>query len=392
MILRRSPAVLLLATALPAHAQTAPRQCPAGACKGELVYVGSMGVDPGQGVTAARLDPKTGQLAAIGLALEAKRASWLVAHPTKPLLYSVTMAPPREGVATGGVLALRADTKTGRLTEIGRAGSGGGDPTHMTLDLGSGSLLVANYSTGQLAALPVGTDALPGDPTSVAQDVGTGPSPRQKGPHAHGVVLSPDRKFALVADLGADRVFVYRYGAAAHRLDPIPASVAELPPGTGPRHLAFHPDGKFLFLVSELVAGIRCYRWDAATGKLALVQTIATTADPAMADKNKGAEILVSRDGRFVYVSNRGEDTIVAYAIDTRSGKLTEVQRVASGGAIPWSMALDRSGRWMLVANQGSNSVNLFRRDVATGKLSATREALTVPKPVTIAWLSGATH
>jgi 6-phosphogluconolactonase len=386
-ILHQAAAVATLAL-LPASsvaAKAKPQVCPMATCAGQLVYIGTQSDAPGQGVFAARLDPKTGKLTPLGLALEAQRPTWLASHPTQPVLYAVSEVG-NDGKSHGRVSTLRADPRTGMLSVIGTVDSGGGGPTHLSLDLPSNTLLVANYGTGQVAALPVLADATLGSPASVQADQGSGPSPRQKSAHAHGVTLDPSRRFALVTDLGADRIFIYRYDRKAHRLG---ASTAEaLPPGAGPRHLAFHPRGRLLFVLSELRPELRSYRWDARRGRLALVQTISVSADPAKAGVARGAEVAVSRDGRFVYASVRGEDVLVVYAVNARTGGLTEVQRVAANGLSPWSFGIDLGGRWMLVTNQGSNTVVVFARDPATGRLSPTQESLSVNKPVSVAYLA----
>jgi 6-phosphogluconolactonase len=352
-----------------------------------LVYVGTQGAEPGQGIVAARLDPRTGRLSSLGLAAELQRPTWIAAHPALPVLYAVSEVG-NDGKSQGGVHTLRADRATGRLTLVGTVPSGGGGPTHLALDMALKALMVANYGTGQVAALPVLADARLGPPASVQADQGSGPNPRQKGPHAHGVVLDPSRRFALVADLGADRLFVYPYDRASHRLSPAEAPPGTLPPGTGPRHLAFHPNGRLVFLISELIPEVRAYRWDARHGCLNLVQTLSLVGDPAKAGVARGAELAVSRDGRFVYTSVRGEDVLVVHAVEPRTGRLTEIQRLPAGGQAPWSFAIDPSGHWLLVANQASNTVMVFARDPDSGRLSPTSESIAVTKPTSIAYLA----
>ena len=377
-------ATLALLPISPVAAKAKVKACPVATCSGQLVYIGTQSNEPGQGIFAARLDSNTGKLTPLGLAMEAQRPTWLTPHPALPVLYAVSEVG-NDGKSHGSVSTLRADPLTGLLSLIGTVDSGGGGPTHLSLDLSSKTLLVANYGAGQVAALPVLANGALGPPASVQTDQGSGPSPRQKTAHAHGVTLDPSRRFALVADLGADRIFIYPYDRKARRLSPSASPAEALPPGTGPRHLTFHPRGRFLFVLSELIPELRSYRWDARHGRLTLVQTVSTSADPA---KARGAEVAVSRDGRFVYVSVRGEDALVVYAANPNTGGLAEIQRVAANGLSPWSFSIDPSGRWMLVANQGSNTVVVFARDPATGRLSLTRESLSVNKPVSVAYLA----
>jgi 6-phosphogluconolactonase len=334
-----------------------------------LVYVGTQGAEPGQGIFAARLDSRTGRLSPLGLAVERQRPTWLTAHPALPVLYAVSEVG-NDGRSQGSVHTLRADPATGRLTLTGTTSSAGGGPTHLALDTASKTLLVANYGTGQVAALPVLADATLGPAASVQNDQGSGPNPRQKGPHAHGVVLDPSGRFVLVADLGADRVFIYRYDRASRRLSPAATPFETLPPGTGPRRLAFHPSGRLVFLVSELVPELRAYRWDARHGRLALVQILSLVGDPAKAALAKGA------------------DTLVVHAVARRTERLTQIQRLPAGGQTPWSFAIDPSGRWMLVANQGAGTVVVFARDPASGGLTPTAESMAVAKPTSIAYLA----
>jgi len=383
---RQGPSRRALIGAAAASLLTAPPALAAPPAE-TLVYVGTQGTEPGQGVFAARLDARTGRLTPLGLAVELQRPTWLAAHPALPVLYAVSEVG-NDGKSQGSVHTLRADPATGRLTPTDSAPSGGGGPTHLALDTASKTMLVANYGTGQVAALPVLADATLGPPASVQANQGSGPNPRQKGPHAHGAVLDPSRRFVLVADLGADRVFVYRYDRAGHQLSPAPTPFEALPPGTGPRHLAFHPNGRLAFLISELVPELRAYRWDARHGRLSLVQTLSLVGDPTKASVAKGAELAVSRDGRFVYTSVRGEDVLVVHAVEPRTGRLTEIQRLPAGGQAPWSFAIDPSGRWMLVANQGSGAVVVFARDPVSGRLSATSESMAVTKPTSIAYLA----
>jgi 6-phosphogluconolactonase len=356
-----------------AHAATAKSE--------RLVYFGSQATGAGQGVFAARLDVATGKLTPVGVAAELTRPTWIVTHPSRPALYAVSETG-NDGKTQGKVHALKADPKTGLLSLTSTVDSGGGGPTHMALD--ANGLLVAHYGTGHVAALPVRADDGIESPASVQLDQGSGPSPRQKGPHAHGVTLDPSGRFVLAADLGADRVFVYPYERRTRQLGPAAETSVSVPPGTGPRHMVFHPNGRLVFLISELIPQVRVYRWDAGHGRLDLAHTVRAAGDPPAS----GAEIAISRDGRFVYASIRGEHVIVVYAVDPGVASLSEIQRIASGGQTPWSFGLDPSGRWLLAANQGSSTVTVLARDPSTGRLTATDQAISVFKPTSVAFLA----
>ncbi len=335
------------------------------------LYVGSRAADQ-QGIQAAKLDSETGRLTGLGFAAPMSRPLWLEKGSVPKILYSVN--------DDGSVVTLTQEGN-GHLREIGRVSSGGGGPTHLSLDPASFTLFAANYGTGQVAALPVKSDGTLAAPVSVQTDQGSGPTQRQKGPHAHEAVLDPSRHFLLVPDLGADKIFIYRFEAATRQLQA--AGSEPLPPGSGPRHMVFHPNGKWAFLITELSAEVKAYRWDAKRGELTLIETKSTLASDFQGKKS-GAEIALSPDGRFLYLSNRGEDTIVAFSIDAKSGALSELQRIASQGRDPWAFGFARGGRWMLVANEASGDVSVLERDGKSGKLRPTGEKLTILNPISL--------
>ncbi|NML08264.1 lactonase family protein [Sphingomonas sp. G-3-2-10] len=354
-------------------------------CGDQLVYIGTQASDPGQGIFAARLDSRTGKLTPIGMVAEIRRPTWLVARTDKPILYAVSEVGNDSG-SGGEVLTLIADRKTGQLRIAGRIGSGGANPTHLALDPNSRTVAAAHYASGHVAALPILADETLGVPATQKNE-GSGPHRRQQSPHAHGVAFDPGHRFLLAADLGADKLFVYRYDAAKRALTPADPVSVGVTPGTGPRHLAFHPGGKLLFLITEIVPEIRTYRWDARAGRLTLAQSLVIPFDEATRAITNGAELLPSEDGKFLYASLRGEDLIIAYAVDRNSGKLTELQRIPAGGQKPWSFAIAPNGRWLIVANQASNVVTVLARDPRTGKLTATGNSIDVPKPVNVTFL-----
>jgi 6-phosphogluconolactonase len=365
---RRFAGAALLTVALPAAARPAKRRA--------RVYIGT----PGKAIVSARFDARTGALSALDTVAQVDRPTWVLAHPGRPLLYAVSETG-NNGVAQGKVFGFAIDP-AGALRPLASPDSGGGGPTHLALDPVSNTLFAAHYGTGHIAALPTNAAGAPGPVASVQQDIGSGPSPRQKGPHAHGSALDPSGRVLAVADLGADRVFLYRFDRKTRALAPNPATL-EVPAGRGPRHLAFDPQGKFLFLITELVPELRVYRWDAAAGTGALVQTLSTLAAPL--EKASGAELRVSDDGRFVYVSNRVEDRIAGYAIDRATGKLREATRVKTDKT-PWSFSIAPDGRWLLAANQGAGTVTVHKRDPKTGVIAPASQSLAVEKPTSIAF------
>jgi 6-phosphogluconolactonase len=358
----------------------------------EYVYVGASapggpalaGTAPEQlGIYVLTLDPKTGQLSTPALSLQLQRATAFAIHPTLPILYSVANGSGPQ--SNSELYSLRSDPATGQLIVINHVDSGGHDATALALDAASQTLFAAHYGSGTLSAVSVNANGTLGAVTSSQTDMGSGPSPRQKSAHAHDVVLAPGGKYALVTDLGADRIFVYPFDASSRTL--APGESTSVPAGAGPRHLVFSRDGRFVLVNTELTAELRSYHWDPKAGRLSAVQDI--PAYPAGKNGEKStSELALSKDGRFAYLALRGDqDSLIVYALNTRKGTLREIQRVSSGGKVPWSFGIDRTGRWLLVTNEGSNSVVEMKIDRTTGKLSTTAQSVTIPGPAVVAFL-----
>ncbi|MFG2427449.1 lactonase family protein [Streptomyces sp. NPDC048590] len=340
----------------------------------DLLYVGTWGENQ---LHAVRFDPADGSMTSLGAVVEVS-SNWVVAHPSRPLLHVA-------GAEPGGfVRTFRVDDRSGALIKTGEIeteavdGASGG-LSYIGLDTSRGVLLVADFATGSAAAVTVRPDGSLGAVTSSIQDTGSGPNPRQAGPHVHHVVLDPSGRFGLVADFGADRVFVRDYDRKTRRLS---AGASErsyaTEPGSGPRRLAFHPNGWTVYLLNELTADIETLRWDARTGELTARQRMTTNA-PGHTGTTSAAELALSGDGRHVYVSNRGDNTLVVFSVDPRTGLLSEAQRLSCGGTTPWSLSLHPGGRWLFVANKASGTVNLFRVDQRSGLLTDTGISVPVP-------------
>jgi len=352
---------------------------------GTIAYIGTHGGNgPGEGIFSVRLDPKTGRLSDLKLAARIERPTWLMLDPKRPVLYAVSETG-NDGKAQGGVYSFAVDGKTATLKQINRVASGGGGATHLTYDPRLDTVFVGNFGGGQVGAFPVKPNGALSPLSSMQTDYGHGPHPRQTMPHAHGVTVDPSGKFVLSADMGADRVFVYRFDAVTKTLSPAKKPFEQMPAGSGPRHLVFSPDGRFAFLDTELSAQIVSFRWDAQAGRLTQIQS-QPIDKPAFKGEKSAAEVAVSHDGRFVYVSNRGENSLQVYAVDQKSGRLALLQDIPGGGAIPWSFGIDPSGHWMIVANEPTSSIAVFRIDPITGKLSPTGLTQSVFKPVAIAF------
>ena len=350
---------------------------------GDLIYFGTRA----NVIHAARFDPLTGRLSPLGQVAALEGPTWLIPDPKARVIYAVNEIG-NDGKAEGGVTSLAYDPQTAKLTVLNRVGAVGGGATHLTIDAPSRTLFVSNFGTGHVAAIPFGVDGHLAPATSSFQEVGSGPNPRQVSAHAHGTALDPSGRYLLSADVGADRIFVYRFDRAGRRLVHDPAADLATPPGTGPRHLVFSPNGRFVYAVSELSVETLAYRWDARRGRLEPLQTLAGKS-PGAPPTSQGGEIAISRDGRFLYATVRGEDVLVVYAVDSASGRLTEVQRIPAGAKVPWYIAFDPSQRWLLMAGNPSTTVRVFKRDAKTGMLSATENSLEVPQPTTVTFVPG---
>ena len=375
---RRLAAMLLSAAAITAPVGAKPQPQ-------ETVFFGTHGSGPSQGIFSAHLDPATGALTSLGLAAEIERPTWQVASQTQPILYSVSETG-NDGKSEATVSAFSIDIASGKLTLLNKVASGGGGATHLSLDPRSHTLFVANYGTGTVSALPISADGALGSVVSKQQQAGSGPNKRQKSAHAHSVAIDPSGHYLLSADLGADKVFVYRFDPTTRQLTPAVTPFVIAQPGSGPRHIAFAPNGRFVYIDSELSGEVTAYRWDQTIGALSAIQTLSAFT-PDYTGEKSAAEISVSRDARFLYLSTRNSDQLITYAIDAATGRLSEIQRLPAGGKTPWSFSLSPDGRWLLVANEASNLITEFKVDRRSGKLAATGRTLDVATPVSVTFV-----
>ena len=370
------PVLLAALAAVAASAVAAPAAKPGP----PTVYVGTYTDGTSRGIYRLTFDPATGAMTEPVLAVETKNPSFLALHPNGRFLYAAGEISSFEGAKTGMVSAFVIDPKTGDLRLLNQQASAGSGPCHLVVDKTGRNLLVANYGGGTVAVLPIQADGRLKPASSVRSHEGTGPNTgRQEKPHAHGIYLDAAERFALSPDLGADRVFLYRFDAAKGTLEPHGA--APLAPGSGPRHLAFHPSGKFLYVINELLSTIAVFSYDAEKGTLATLQTIGTL--PAgFSGKSWTAEVAVSPDGRFVYGSNRGDDSLAVFAVDERTGRLKPAGFAPVGGKTPRHFTIDPSGGFILAAHQGSGSIAVLRIDLATGLATLAGPTVKVDKPV----------
>jgi 6-phosphogluconolactonase len=353
-----------------------------------LVYVGTYTTPAARGravgIYAYRLAPPSGALTLASKIPRVTNPSYLVLHPSQRYLYSVNEVKEMARQPGGGVSAFAIDPATGALRYLNRQSSHGAHPCHVSLDRTGHFLFVANYTSGSVVMYPLQDDGQIGPASDVIQHAGAGVDPeRQEGPHAHSITVDPTNRYALVCDLGLDRVVVYRLDLTGGKLLPNDPPYASPALGAGPRHLDFHPNGRFVYVINEMAATLAAYAWDAATGTLRELQTLSTLPDDYAGPKS-GADVHVHPSGRFVYASNRGHDSIAEFAIDQNTGKLTALGWASTQGQTPRGFGIDPTGKLLLAANQDSSTIAAFQVDTESGHLTPTGRVSDAPTPVCV--------
>jgi 6-phosphogluconolactonase len=349
------------------------------------VFFGTYSGGSSKGIYRSEFDSTTGKLGPITLAAEAHHPSFLAIHPNHKFLYAVGEHADLGRMKTGAVSAYSLDAKSGTLSLLNSHSSGGAGPCFVAIDAAGKNALAANYSAGSVAVLPINGDGSLGMATSVIQHVGSSANKDRQGePHAHSINLDKANHFAFAADLGCDKIFVYRFDPAKGTLTANDPPAATLPPGSGPRHFAFHPNGKFAYVINEMALTLAVMAYDAEHGLLETKQIISTLPPDAKGVDFSTAEVVVHPSGKFVYGSNRGHNSISVFAVDEGTGKLTMVQNQAEGIKTPRNFNIDPTGQWLLVANQDGDSVVIFKIDPSSGKLVPTGDTVEVPKPVCV--------
>ena len=349
------------------------------------VYVGAItGQGKAEGISVFRLDGDDGALVHVQTVGDLQNPSFLALHPKRPFLYAVTRSSIGGGQQQGNVVAFAIDEGTGALRRLNQEPSGGVSPAYVHVEQEGRYVLAANYGSGHVAALPIGEDGTVGPATSVVQQEGRGPVVRrQEGPHAHMITTDPSGTFALACDLGADRVTVYRLDREKGQLVLADLPYAQLNSGAGPRHLSFHPSGRFAYVIDELDSTMTAFAFDVERGTMTAIHTASTLPD-GWTGTNHPSQIVVHPSGRFVYGSNRGHDSIVIFAIDQETGKLRLVGHESTQGKVPRNFNVDPTGALLLAANQDTNTIVAFRIDQQSGKLTATGAITPTPAPVCI--------
>lgn len=357
-----------------------------------FVYVGTFtnlkdGGHRSEGIYIFRLNGTESKLYPVGAVRGLLSPSFLALHPTGRYLYAVNEVKQFEGKIGGAISAFAIDRKTGGLTPLNRQFSRGADPCYVSVDKEGRWLLASNYSGGNAIVYPILPDGSLGKETAFVQHQGSGPNAvRQEAAHAHSIQMDPTNRFVLIADLGLDQVVVYRLDLQKGTLAPNNPPGAKLPPGSGPRHLVFHPNQSWMYVANELNSTVSVFACDLINGRFDLLQTLSTLPE-GFSEENTVADIHLAHGGRWLFVSNRGHDSLASFAVDNLSGRLTALGHTPTGGQTPRNFNLDPSNNLLLAANQDSDSIVTFRLDAATGTLTRTGEVTAVPRPVCVVFL-----
>jgi 6-phosphogluconolactonase len=337
-----------------------------------------------EGIYVFRMDPTSGTLTPAHIRNGVTNPSFLALDPRRRHLYAVNEIQAKDTPPGGTVSAFDVDQVTGELTPLNQQPTHGDDPCHLSVEQTGRYLVAVNYTSGSVAMFPIQDEGRLGPSSDFVQHVGSSVDPdRQQGPHAHSVTVDPTNRFALVADLGLDKVLVYQLDLARGKLVLNNPPGATLQPGSGPRHVAFHPNGRFVYVINELASTLTAFAYDETDGTLDELHTV-PTLPAGYNGRSSCADVHVLPSGKFVYGSNRGHDSIVIYAIDQDTGRLTYVGHEPTGGQTPRNFAIDPTGAFLLAANQNTDTIVAFHIDANTGKLTPTGQVTNVPTPVCV--------
>lgn len=355
--------------------------------KSVYVYVGTYTNKGSKGIYAYKLDAAAGKLDSIGLVAETPNPTFLAVHPSGKYLYAANEIGNFNGQRTGSVTAYKIEPG-GKLTQINAVSSKGSGPAHVTVDRAGHNVLVANYGGGSVAVLPIAGDGSLKEASAFVQHTGSSVNKsRQREPHAHSVNVSRDNRFAIVADLGLDKLLVYRLVSSTGALTPNDPPSVSTKPGAGPRHFAFHPKQQVAYSINEIQSTVSVFDWDVRKGVLTEKQTLSTLPPDYKGEGNSTAEVVVHPNGKFLYGSNRGHDSVAIFSIGS-DGRLTMVDVEPLGVKIPRNFAIDPTGKYLFAEGQNSNQVKLFRIDAKTGKLTATDTVVDIAAPVCIRFVA----
>lgn len=337
----------------------------------EILYIGTY-TPKGEGIYVYKFDPAGFEFEQVQVAENKKSPTFLAFHPSKKVLYAAD-----EGA--GLIESYRIDPVNGKLTALGERSAQGNGPCHISVDPKGRFVYVSNYGSGDLAVYHLLPDGSLGELADSIQNVGVG----DQKPHMHSIIPSSDGKFIYASDLGVDKIFVYEVEGKTGKLKPASIAFASFTPGAGPRHFDIHPNGKWAYSAAELNSTVVAFKRDPATGAIKEIQAINMLPE-GFTGKSSAADIHISPDGKFVYASNRGDESIVIYSIDQSTGKLTLVGHEKTDGKHPRNFLMDKNGKFLLVANKDTDNIVVFTRDAKTGKLTNTGKQLSIPNPVCI--------
>ena len=346
------------------------------------VHVGTYTSGKSEGIYTYRFDPTTGALRRYS-SVKSINPSFITSDRRRRYLYAVNEVGEHEGKPGGYVSAFEINALDGNLLFLNQQATHGADPCHLTVDSKTKALLVANYTGGNITVLPIRGDGSLAPASDLKQHEGSGIKEQQKGPHAHCIILDRFERHAVAADLGIDKVMVYRFNRAAGKLIPAKQPFVQLQAGAGPRHLTFHPAGKYLYVINELDSSMAAFKYNEMNGTLTHIDTLSTLPSD-FSGVSYCADVHVSPSGRFLYGSNRGHNSIVVFEINPRTGKLKLVEHVSTEGDWPRNFAIDPSGKFLVVANQRSENVVTFNIDPRTGRLKPSGHNEQIPAPVCI--------
>ena len=352
-----------------------------GAGMSKLLLVGTQTSGTSKGIYAYSFDPAAGELKQTGLAAEADNPTFLALAPDGRTVIAANELDTYQGKKSGAVSSYTLDPAAAKLTKVNEVAAGGDATCHVAVDHTGHSAFAANYGGGSAVSFALGAGGRLSPPVSFEQYTGKGPNKdRQDMPHAHRVTVSPGNKFLLVNDLGLDQIHIYKLDAATGKLTPNDPPAWKANPGSGPRALRFHPNGKWAYCVNEINSTVNVLRWDEQCGVLETIQELSLSPDPSKGTST-ASEVVLDHDGRFAYVANRGDNFVASFAVAASDGKLQVLEKIPCGGTTPRHIALDPDGRWLLVANQDSDNIAVLPRDGTSGRLTERAKSFPISKP-----------
>ena len=347
------------------------------------VFVGTYTRGESEGIYVLQLDMESGALIRKS-SVRSDNPSFVAIHPNQKWLYAVNEVGNFNSQKAGAISAFSFSPESGELTLLNQDSSVGPGPCHLTVDASGQYVLAANYGGGSVCVLPIDNAGRLGRASSFVQHTGSSVNQRrQSAPHAHSINLDVSNRFAVAADLGIDKLLIYDFNPRHGTLTDTPQAFVQVAPGAGPRHFAFHPSGKFAYVINELHLTVTAFRFEQSSGRMTELQTL-STLPPGSGKQGSTAEVQVHPSGRFLYGSNRGHDSIAVYSIDAETGKLTWVENELTGGKTPRNFGIDPTGQFLLAANQSTGDILTFRITSDTGELTVAGQGIQIPSPVCV--------